>query len=129
MIEEEFVTFDTAKMLKEIGFDIPINTSYSENGNFEYDIFPDNFNKLQDKFSRPTQALAARWLREIHHIDIVVDVINENEYCCDIFQNKQRKSIAESVNSSFEEVFEDGLKYALKLIKSNNYGNYKDYNS
>lgn len=129
MIEESFVTFDTAKQLKEIGFDVPVNRSYSEDRSSEYNIFPNNFNKLQDKFSRPTQALAARWLREIHHIDIVVDVINKNEYCCDIFQNKQRKSIAESVNSSFEEVFEDGLKYALKLIKSNNYGNYKNYNS
>lgn len=117
MIEESFVTFDTAKILKEVGFNVPINTSYSEEGNPGYDIFPNNFNRLQDKFSRPTQALAARWLREVHQIDVVVDVVNEKEYCCDIYQNKQRKSIAESISPSFEEVLEDGLKYGLELIK------------
>ena len=117
MIQESFVTFDTAKMLKEVGFDLPVNTSYSEDRKPEYDLFPDNFNRFQDKFSRPTQALAARWLREVHHIDIVVDVVNEKEYCCDIYQNKQRESIAESINPSFEEVLEDGLKYSLELIK------------
>ena len=129
MIQESFVTFDTAKILKEIGFDIPVNTSYSEDRNPEYDLFPDNFNKFQDKFSRPTQALAARWLREVHHIDVVVDVVNETEYCCDIYQNKQRKSIAESISPSFEQVLEDGLKYGLELIKSNGYGKFKDNNS
>lgn len=117
MIEESFVTFDTAKLLKEIGFNIPVNTSYSEDGNSEYNIFPDNFNKLQDKFSRPTQALVARWLREIHHVDVVVDVINQKNYCCDIYQNKQKKSIARSINPSFEETLEDGLRYSLELIK------------
>lgn len=117
MIEESFVTFDTAKMLKKVGFNVPINTSYSEDGNPEYDLFPDNFNKFQDKFSRPTQALAARWLREVHHIDIVVDVISDEYYCYDLFQNKKVKTVAGSINPSFERALEEGLKEALKLIK------------
>lgn len=117
MIEEQFVSFDTAKMLKEAGFDVPCFNQYTERGTIWHCDCPENFNKSQCVTSCPTQALAARWLREVHHIDIVVDVVNEKEYCCDIYQNKQRKSIAESINPSFEEVLEDGLKYCLKLIK------------
>ena len=117
MIKEQFVSFDTAKMLKEAGFDVPCTSQYSE-GKWIWNVsYPNNFNQCEFGYSRPTQALAARWLRKVHHIDVVVDVVNEKEYCCDIYQNKQRKSIAESISSSFEEVLEDGLKYGLGLIK------------
>lgn len=56
MIEESYVSFDTAKMLKEAGFDLPCRGGYHIN-RFRYEA--------------PTQALAARWLREVHRI--VVD--------------------------------------------------------
>lgn len=32
MIEEQFVSFDTAKLLKEEGFDIPCYVQYSDRG-------------------------------------------------------------------------------------------------
>ena len=117
MIEEQFVSFETAKLLKEAGFDVPCTSQYTEGKCIWNVSYPYNFNQDEFGYSRPTQALAARWLREVHHIDVVVDVVNEKEYCCDIYQNKQRKSIAESVNLSFEEVLEDGLKYGLELVK------------
>ena len=47
MIGEQYVSFEVAKLLKEIGFNIPINTSYSEDGKSEYNMLPDNFNKFQ----------------------------------------------------------------------------------
>ena len=129
MIEESYVSFDTARMLKEAGFDVPCRGVYvtDRTGYYEFreydnkqtkdDLCWDTEDGFQYEYLAPTQALAARWLREVHHIDVVVDVVNEKEYCCDIYQNKQRKSIAESINSSFEEVLEDGLKYGLELIK------------
>ena len=129
MIKEQFVSFEIAKLLKEVGFNIPCRGIYvtDRTGYYEFceydnkqttdDLRWNTEDGFQYEYLAPTQALVARWLREIHHIDIVVDVINEKEYCCDIYQNKQRKSIAESVKPSFEEVLEDGLKYGLKLIK------------
>lgn len=128
-IEEQFVSFDTAKLLKDAGFDIPCRGVYvtDRTGYYEFreydnkqttdDLCWNADDGFQYEYLAPTQSLAAKWLRDVHKIDIVVDVIDEKDYCCDIFQNKQRKSIAESVKQSFEEVLEDGLKYALSLIK------------
>ena len=129
MIEEQFVSFDTAKLLKEAGFDLSCRGVYvtDRTGYYEFreydnkqttdDLCWNTEDGFQYEYLAPTQALAAKWLRDVHRIDIVIDVIDEKDYCCDIFQNKQRKSIAESVKQSFEEVLEDGLKYALGLIK------------
>lgn len=129
MIEEQFVSFDTAKLLKDVGFDIPCRGIYvtDRTGYYKFreydnkqtidDLCWDTDDGFQYEYLAPTQSLAAKWLRGVHKIDIVVDVIDEKDYCCDIFQNKQRKSIAESVKQSFEEVLEDGLKYTLSLIK------------
>ena len=129
MIEEQFVSFDTAKLLKEAGFDLSCRGVYvtDRTGYYEFreydnkqttdDLCWNTEDGFQYEYLAPTQALAAKWLRDVHRIDIVIDVIDEKDYCCDIFQNKQRKSIAESVKQSFEKVLEDGLKYALGLIK------------
>ena len=63
MIEEQFVSFDTARMLKEAGFDVPCFNQYTERGTIWHCDCPENFNKSQCVTSCPTQALAARWLR------------------------------------------------------------------
>lgn len=129
MIEEQFISFDTAKTLKDVGFNIPCRGIYvtDRTGYYEFreydnkqttnDLCWDADDGFQYEYLAPTQTLAAKWLRDVYKIDIVIDVIDEKDYCCDIFQNKQRKSIAESIKQSFEEVLEDGLKYALGLIK------------
>ena len=72
MIEESYVSFDTAKMLKEAGFDVPCNSQYMQNG-FRWDAGSSNkvnFNEYETVFSCPTQALAARWLREVYNVAI-----------------------------------------------------------
>lgn len=117
MIEEQFVSFDTAKLLKEIGFNIPINACYSEDGNSEYSIFPNNFNKLQSKFSRPTQALAARWLRETHAIDIVIGVVDARFYYVRFYQRSYLIDMNTIFKPTYEEALETGLREAIKLIK------------
>ena len=71
MIVESYVSFDTAKMLKEAGFDAPCYVQYSDGG-VQWDApYPDNFNADDFGYSCPTQALAARWLREVYGIMIV----------------------------------------------------------
>ena len=122
MIEESYVSFDTAKMLKEIGFNIPINTSYSKDGKSEYNILPDNFNKFQDKFSRPTQALADRWLREVYNVAIYSlydDDMEQWFYVVDAFTKNPVINGFQSgyEYDDYESAFEDGLREAIKLIK------------
>ena len=71
MIEESYVSFETARMLKEAGFDVPCTSQYTEGMGVWRGKYPYNFNEEDFGYSRPTQALAARWLREVHRI--VVD--------------------------------------------------------
>lgn len=70
MIEESYVSFDTAKLLKEAGFDVPGNSYYELEGGEvvrKDSIGSSDYNAYEDTVcSRPTQALAARWLREVH---------------------------------------------------------------
>lgn len=61
MITEQYVSFDTAKLLKEAGFDVPCEHWYDEEGLRDCDY---------KAFQRPTQTLAARWLREVHKIHV-----------------------------------------------------------
>ena len=119
MIEEQFVSFETAKLLKEAGFDVPTSTHYSNSGEVWQSSAPEDCNddKSCKACSRPTQALAARWLREAHNIDVMVDVYNSDYYVCNVYKNKHLMIIRNIVTSSFEEVLEEGLREAVKLIK------------
>ena len=133
MIEEQYVSFDTAKLLKEAGFDVPCRSYYElEDGEVVRKdcIRPYDHNCFEDTVcSRPTQALAARWLREKHRI--VVDVtfippsVNGGVWQYFIgemddmvwggdFESSDRKY------STYEEAFEAGLQEAIKLITSEN---------
>ena len=102
MIEEQFVSFDTAKLLKEAGFESECGFIVDDDGR---------------KLYRPTQALAARWLRETHNIDVMVDVYNRDYYVCHVYKNKHLMIIRNIVTSSFEKALEEGLCEAIKRIK------------
>lgn len=125
MIEESYVSFDTAKMLKEAGFDVPCFNQYTERGTIWHCDCPENFNKSQCATSCPTQALAARWLREVHHINVYA--------CFDYERFDERKwfftqehtmvnddsAVYCSITNynSYEEALEAGLKHGLEMVK------------
>ena len=110
MIEESYVSFDTAKLLKEAGFEA------------ECGFIDDDGRKLH----RPTQSLAARWLREVHRIVVDVafipplfDGVNWQYFIGNMddmvwegdFEPSERKY------ATYEEALEAGLQEAIKLIK------------
>lgn len=71
MIEESYVSFDTARMLKEAGFEANLKTRYVEEEKDEWAFWDfgtkrSDYNYFDDTIACPTQALAARWLREVH---------------------------------------------------------------
>lgn len=80
MIEESYVSFDTARMLKEAGFNAPCYMQYSDRGVQWEAAYPDNFNANDWGCSCPTQALAARWLRETHKLHVWCE-IGQYGYC------------------------------------------------
>ena len=107
MIEEQFVSFDTARMLKEAGF--KANCAF---------ILDDN----QERLYRPTQALAARWLREVYNVAIYSlydDDMEQWFYFVDAFAKNPVINGFQSGSEydDYESAFEDGLREAIKLIK------------
>ena len=111
MIEEQFVSFDTARMLKEAGF--KANCAF---------ILDDN----QERLYRPTQALASRWLREVHRIVVDVAYIPPHvgrdvwQYFVGGMDDMVWPGDYEPSDrkyETYEEAMEVGLQEAIKLIK------------
>lgn len=127
---EEFVTLETAKLLKEKGFKEDVFTFY-EVDCVEGDMIlsetydeSENFNEKNDCLSAPTQSLAQKWLRETKNIHICI-------YNCacgygyEISKADNGTHIASSAYKgtndgekwdTYEETLEAGLQEALKLI-------------
>ena len=127
---EEFVTLETAKLLKEKGFKEDVFTFY-EVDCVEGDMIlsetydeSENFNEKNDCLSAPTQSLAQKWLRETKNIHICV-------YNCacgygyEISKADNGTHMASSVYKgpndggewdTYEEALEAGILEALKLI-------------
>ena len=76
MITEDYVSLETAKLLKEKGFDIPIDTYYDilDGKMVKSGWIIDNFGikKTEETKERfiycPTIQMAMKWIREIQHL-------------------------------------------------------------
>jgi hypothetical protein len=135
-MQEQLITFETAKLAKEKGFvngtkgcfivykedNInPKGDKGTKKGEFEYckrfslkngELDSDeDYNYLE----RPTQSLLQKWLREKHDIEIYVrssvDLYNK-KYWTTFLPN----GCLENKNNTYEEALEIGLQEALKLI-------------
>lgn len=130
MIEESYVSFDTAKLLKEVGFDVPCRDFFTieDDGNVvitearscrEHNSFEDCF------ISRPTQALAARWLREVHDTFVKMERVGNFDgkefrfywsYSLISVSTACLKSISGGRYDSYEEALEEGIVQVLERI-------------
>ncbi len=122
---EELVTLETAKLLKEKGFNEYCKDIIKEDNNrIMQSVFRTNKNLPKLCYSRPTQSVAQKWLRDIQNIHICV-------YNCacgygyEISKADNGTHIASSVYKgtndggewdTYEEALEAGLQEALKLI-------------
>ena len=119
-ITDDYVSFETARLLKEAGFDWPCEKWFELKDGTPIEWGADarcNWNVSKDDFSRPTLSLAAKWLREENNIYVEVirkftfwqfSLINLNPVCI-------IKLTAGSFNT-YEEALEEGLKEALERI-------------
>ena len=135
MIEESYVSFDTAKMLKEAGFEEMVNSCFmydDKSDEYEYEFvngyaivkkaLRDNYNGYENTISRPTQELAAMWLREVYNVAIYSLYDDDMEkwfYVVDAFTKNPVINGFQSGSEydDYESAFEDGLREAIKLIK------------
>ena len=117
-MQEQLISFETAKLAKEKGFDI--KTKYSW-------YVPDNSKPIIEKhkpdglyyLSCPTQSLLAKWLREKYDIDVIINTYrNQNQKYYKYFISEKSKNVikSEEYYNTYEDTLEIGLQEALKLI-------------
>ena len=136
-ITEDYVSFETAKLLKKKGFNIPCRFNYrsiySNNPKPFYHKSLKDFNGEEyeglssEWFSAPSQSLALKWLREVHntHISVEMGFDVDNPQCffyipsiCK-FSNKTGEyntPFGEEEFDTYESVCEAALLYVLKNL-------------
>ena len=75
MAIENHVSFETAKLLKEKGFDWECRNYYNTDGHFYSEYASSNWNNSKGEitlFSAPTYHMAKKWLRIMHNIALKV---------------------------------------------------------
>ena len=141
-MEDTLINFETAKLAKEKGFDIPQNKMFSiiidrsifnktdnpevikfHNGDkHQCSNIPHDWNNTQSQtptkyYSAPTQSLLQKWLREVHNIHITVTSISQESWQYHI--QKPKDKLGDNYNEdyeNYEEALEEALQGSLKLI-------------
>ena len=78
MLEEDFCSYEVAKLLKEKGFDEPCIRHWDcdDHSLYGYNDIPISNSELQaneyNGFSAPSQSMAMKWLREEHNLSVEV---------------------------------------------------------
>lgn len=127
MIKEAYVSFETAKLLKDKGFYAEdCFAFYKKNGEIG---FLQTFGDIADYDSEtcviaPTHQMAMAWLREEKNIFIVIephayDYVNEKNksYVCSLWVGDNYYEYLESRDyPSYEKAVETALKYCLEHL-------------
>lgn len=135
-MEEQLITFETAKLAKEKGlchYFEKINGTeyvpafYSEDGViFKEAEFQQEDCTIEDRYFRPTQSLLQKWIREKHNIHINVQFYDKELTKYEVVVYKSfNELVGHTTNkitndcksfTTYEEALESGLQEALKLI-------------
>ena len=123
-ITEDYCDFETAKLLKEKGFDQNCATYYLDGQvwrHYHGEVIP----KGKQIYAALTQAIAMKWLREVHNIYIFVYSFNrelpitENTfYTCDVATTKDSpmRGHLRGIWKTYEETVEAAIKYVLENL-------------
>lgn len=123
MVNEDYVSFETAKLLKEKGFNEYTYAYYLPNASFY--LSPreiDNKNLYaQGCVSAPTIQMAMKWLREAHKIAINIgwgEVFEENyQWWCIILNQNNGEILRENeYHKTYEEACAQAIKHCLENL-------------
>ena len=128
-MKEQIVSFETAKLAKEKGFDVPImqmlQVYHITTGKIDMYLTSNrvsnwNDNKYVEICSAPTQSLLQKWLREKHSLIVFVTPFvfkdPEGEFKVIIYRLSDQFRLTAFDLDTWEEALEKGLFKALKLI-------------
>jgi hypothetical protein len=137
-MEDTLISFKTAKLAKEKGFNKKVlfsyeysdkksflycggvlyNSSKNKYGyteNLEYNLYNHNSHKKLKVYSAPSQSKLQAWLREKHNIEVyIIPWVYNNKTVYDFFVNYEGESMA---YSTYELALETSLIEGLKHIK------------
>ena len=134
MITEDYVSFETAKLLKEKGFDEPCSNRYYEtHSGFDLGLDPGYTNSHWEdlyknmgvrNYSAPTIQMTMKWLREIHHCVICITPLtfycgeNVNSWGYNIWAGDNLEVDEENTPkfTTYEEACEAAIKYCLESL-------------
>lgn len=121
---EELVTLETAKLLKEKGFNEYCKNVIDIDNILRETLYRTNDNLPKQYFSLPTQSLAQKWLRETKNLHIII-YNSACGYGYEISKADNGTHIASSTYkgpndggnwNTYEEALDNGIQEALKLI-------------
>lgn len=122
MVTEQYVSFETAKMLKDKGFDECIYTCYSVEDYPQFmtmidfvvqDEVYERIGKDCHIIQAPTQQMAMRWLREQHNLHIDIDISDGDWNPC-VIELENWSVVSEYDTEKTQDTYEDAVEYALK---------------
>ncbi len=120
MITEDYVSFETAKLLKEKGFNEPCVYVYRHDGS--EDIW--DADKEDIAYQKPTLQMAMKWLREVHKLAIYPFLVNlmdiKSAWWYRIVRNTGLVLIDEKeedpIYGTYEQACEEAIKYCLENL-------------
>ena len=126
-MEEDYVSFETAKLLKEKGFNWNTDKQYNLDKIVgDYDI-TDRSRYPERYLDAPTIQMVMKWLREVHHyyIQVMLDswacgghtgyyvVIQRTD---NDFEMMLQDAVDEVFYQTYEEACEAGIRYCLENL-------------
>ncbi len=125
MITEDYCSFEISKLLKEKGFDWPVQCTYDEYGvvSERWTEYSDNYTIRHWQTPCVTHQMALKWLREVHRIFIIIDyvVLNKSfyQYTYEIHNMRKGRSMAVSAFRDDYETYEEAVEAAIKYCLTN----------
>ena len=125
MITEDYVSFETAQLLKEKGFNEECFALYNPDGMLiQSGIRLNNIQvgRVEGSYSAPTLQMAMKWLRKEHNLVIKVELIDYLEHgevwLYSVFERKTIKRLTgkgeDFTEHSYEEACDAAVKYCLE---------------
>jgi len=118
-MKEAYVTFETAKLLKEKGFDWFTFYSYEVYDGSARLMVTNGDDMGFPLFPRPTQQMAMRWLREERGIHIYPIPVKGVNYVVSVYVEKGNKTYDRILSRSGRNAYEDAIEAALKHCLTN----------
>lgn len=126
IITEDYVSFETAKLLKEKGFDEATYHDYDTKGRLWFNDVLAQYNQQGTGFACPTLQMVVKWLRETHGFNINTE-LNIHGYFCSlshiirdlsgrIIDIEDSEAWETAYYDSYEQAVEAAIRYCLENL-------------